>query len=948
MTTLTEPRSGTTSSQRPDSEPSGSRLARWRASWRVALRMARRDLRRHRGRSILVFLMVAVPVGLLAAAATVGATEQTDAADLVTARMGPGQALVQGPVEGRVLQTPDPNQGGMSWGSDNPAVAIPGYAADASLAANAEAIGRLVGGRAVPVAETEVRLVKGDRRIRVSGLVVDPRSVDLGAKARLTSGAWGTDATQIVVTPAGVAHGLPTSGTTVLSTDGTELTVTVVGTAEALSEWGGRPDFVVPALPEGAGQSFNGNGQFGWVVLGDDPVTWAEVQTLNTHGLTVYSRAVLQDPPPDSQIPAELRPQGDFTQDTGRMIAVIGGVMLFLITTLLVGPAFAVSASRQRRTLAVAATNGAEVRQLRRTVLAQAVLLGVISAVGGVALGVAAVRVGLWWWVHTHPSTRFASVPVDIPWTAFAILLPCAVLSAVVAALLPSLRLGRLDIIGVMRGQSVSPPLNKVVPVVGLVVAVAGGFVVLSTAISGGNEVQVALGAIALVLGTLLLVPALLVLFGRLASRLPVAPRMATRDAARHRTRSTPTVAAILAGVTALTAFSIGLASDTAQQMATYQAQALPGEGLVWTGDAEARLSTAAALRQAPELEQTPYFAVRPPQDPMTGPTGAGGARPVPFVSVLPSGCTAIQTLPSNAESPCQKMGTTAYDRGQIGVLPVAEIARLLRLDEAQTKVVADGGIAVALEALAREPSLQVVSGTFVMDEANYVAKDVVQTSSESMPVIAVPVDRMRDGSIPGQAGALVAQTTAQRLGWPMQQDQVLLRDPSGSISADTEKRLDELVGSEGGVYVERGFQRYDQTAMRIMMGVAALLILVVTLISTALSMAEQQADLGTLAAVGATRGTRRGFAASQAMVVGFVGAVLGIAVGLVPGIAISYPLTRNDSYDPVTGVETAIGPYLEIPWTPLLLVVLGVPLLAGLLSAAAIRKAPTMSRRAD
>ena len=48
--------------------------------------------------------------------------------------------------------------------------------------------------------------------------------------------------------------------------------------------------------------------------------------------------------------------------------------MLFILTTLLVGPAFAVSAARQRRTLALAATNGAETRQLRRTVLAQALV----------------------------------------------------------------------------------------------------------------------------------------------------------------------------------------------------------------------------------------------------------------------------------------------------------------------------------------------------------------------------------------------------------------------------------------------------------------------------------------------------------------------------------------------------------------------------------------------
>ena len=56
--------------------------------------------------------------------------------------------------------------------------------------------------------------------------------------------------------------------------------------------------------------------------------------------------------------------------------------------------------------------------------------------------------------------------------------------------------------------------------------------------------------------------------------------------------------------------------------------------------------------------------------------------------------------------------------------------------------------------------------------------------------------------------------------------------------------------------------------------------------------MAEQQSDQGTLAAVGATRRTRRAFAAAQAMVVGFIGVVLGIAVGLVPGIAVHLSLT--------------------------------------------------------
>lgn len=934
-------------------EVKSSRISRWRASWRVALRMSRRDLRRHKGRSILVFLMVSIPVGLLAGAATLGATEQADGGDLTTARMGPGQALVQGPQTGKIQQSPDPNQGGTGWSEDNLATPIPGFAADGSPADQTAAIGRLVGGTAVAVGETQMRMVVGERRVRISGLVADPRGVDLGAKARLSSGSWGASPDEIVVTPAGERKGMPRSGSVTLSAGGTERSVRVTGTATALLEWGGMPDFVVPSTPDGGGADASGIGAAdSWVLLGRGPVSWEEIQRLNAYGLTVFSRAVLENPPPDSSLPVELRAQNDFTQDTGRMIAVIGGVMLFILTTLLVGPAFAVSAARQRRTLALAATNGAETRQLRRTVLAQALVLGVISAIGGVLLGVAAVRVGLWWWVSTHPETSLASLSVDIPWQAFAILVPCAVLSAVVAALLPALRLGRLDVIGVMRGQSVSPRLNKVVPLIGLVLAVAGGAVVLSAAqLRAGGDLRVGFGAVGLVLGTLLLVPAILVAFGTIARRLPVGPRIAIRDAARHRSRSTPTVAAILAGVVALTAFSIGLASDTKEQMATYQPQALPGEGTIFTGDAETQLAVAAALRNVGDgVRATPLLTARGPEDPFGGPSSAADPPTQPFVVAVPQGCTVQNALDhSGPDGRCVALGTLAYDNGQIGVLPAGEIRARLHLSDAESQVVEDGGIAVAVPSLAKSATLSIAHGTFVMDQSTYSPTSIVPSATAVLPVVGVARTGRTLGSMPAQTGAFVTPETAKRLGWPTFQTMILLHAADGgAIDEATEKRLDELVGDEGGLYVERGFQRYDEMVMRIMMGVAALLLLIVTLISTALSMAEQQADSGTLAAVGATRRTRRVFAASQAMVVGFIGALLGIAVGLIPGIAITYPLTTSFETDPATGVDRVNGPFLSIPWTPLLLVVLGVPLLAGLLSAAAIRRAPALTRRAD
>jgi putative ABC transport system permease protein len=61
----------------------------------------------------------------------------------------------------------------------------------------------------------------------------------------------------------------------------------------------------------------------------------------------------------------------------------------------------------------------------------------------------------------------------------------------------------------------------------------------------------------------------------------------------------------------------------------------------------------------------------------------------------------------------------------------------------------------------------------------------------------------------------------------------------------------------------------------------------------------------------------------------------------------VTYPLT-GFSYDQETGRELTPDPITIIPWLPLSLLLVGVPLVAALLSAVAIRRAPAMTRRAD
>ena len=51
-------------------------LARWRQTWRLALRLARRDARSHKGRSLLIMIMVVAPVLLVGTFATWFATTE--------------------------------------------------------------------------------------------------------------------------------------------------------------------------------------------------------------------------------------------------------------------------------------------------------------------------------------------------------------------------------------------------------------------------------------------------------------------------------------------------------------------------------------------------------------------------------------------------------------------------------------------------------------------------------------------------------------------------------------------------------------------------------------------------------------------------------------------------------------------------------------------------------
>src|SRR3954467_12675351 len=93
-------------------------MNRWSGT-RAALRMARRDALRHRGRSVLVVVMIALPMLALAGADVLARTMQLSPAEKVTRNMGQADAVVT-VAGGHVQQTPSLSAGG--WSSDGDTV----------------------------------------------------------------------------------------------------------------------------------------------------------------------------------------------------------------------------------------------------------------------------------------------------------------------------------------------------------------------------------------------------------------------------------------------------------------------------------------------------------------------------------------------------------------------------------------------------------------------------------------------------------------------------------------------------------------------------------------------------------------------------------------------------------------------------------------------------------
>jgi putative ABC transport system permease protein len=857
------------------------------------LRLARRDAVRGRGRTVLVCLLIALPVFAVTVLDTLVSTSDVSAAEGLDRRLGSADALVNPPDPkggGRPVDQDVEAQSVMERGGGARGGAAPGPPPDGPAAVRAVLGDRT---RLVPVEEGSVALRTDRGLLRTDSVQVDLADPVADGLYPLVSGRLPGARGEVAVSEKLAERGL---GVGLTVRDGPPLRV--VGTVRI-------HDDLDRALLVAFPGTLPGQEPRGWLVDSPAPVGWHQVRALNDRGLSVLSRSVVLDPPPASEVPAPAT--GQAGGDAAILAMVVA--MALLQVVLLAGPAFAVGVRRQERTLALLAVAGGDSRHLRAVVLAGAVVIGLAASLAGAALGVLAAA-GLAGTAQRFTSSTFG--PFEVPVRDIAIVVAFGVVSALLAALAPARSAARQDVVRVLTGRRGQRSGGWRHAVVGLVLAGAGtaGCAAGAGAASGG-EYTIAFAAVAVIVGAVLLSPAVIGLAGRLGRVLPMSGRLAVRDAARQRARTAPAVAAVAATVAGVVALAIGGASDAAENKATYQLASPPGTGLV----------------QAYGADQRDWEALR---------AAVGRTLPEATVTVqrgLPdrSQVTADDRSeryevcgPDAGRGPCSPLTQAGWvGPAQVRVGEATLASWVLPAEQAQAArraLRAGRAVAISDAPLARPE----VSLRRTVTEPS----GAEQTRAWPVPVVRLPTP---GPAVPGLL--LMPDRLADRLG--LRPQVVGLFVHGAAISGPAEDRLaEEFEGIIQGASftVERGYDGGDSVLVLLLLGgVGAVLVIGGTLTATLLALAEARPDFATLSAVGASPGVRRRIAASYAVVVGITGALLGTAAGFVPGIAVAFPLT-GAGWQPALTQSGAPRPdvFIDVPWLLLAALVVGVPLMCA------------------
>ena len=707
----------------------------------------------------------------------------------------------------------------------------------------------------------------------------------------------------------------------------------------------------------------------------EDPIDWNTVVELNRNGITALSRVVAAEHPDDfTSIQAQ---NASIALTLGALVAGFGA----LEVGLLAGAAFAVGARQEQQLLAIAATTGADPRQLARIVSTGGLVLGIIATGLAIPLGLG----GAWAFMELTRNGIAAQYPgFHVPWPIVVAIALFAILVGWLSALVPARAAGRIEVLRALRGarRPLAPPRRVPVPgliliLLGVGLSIGGSTVsrLSRTPVGGGTAYNQGLdllgvviavaGGVALVLGAVLCVSILLRASAALLRRVGPGARIASRDLLRNRGRSVPAIAASLVAAFVFGTIASAITLTTAGNTANYtwtlgldQARLSLAEtdferrDIRWI-DAEEIDGAVTALEQSlPVQELRVLQGVEEANSfELISAHSAGGDLPqleVPQHSICPleridwpNGSTQWQaptpeTL-GDADPRCLDNAgllsfyTFGIPKIWIGSAEDVELATGTTLDaEARAAFERGEAFAVFPAYLGTDDRIQISwytdPGTFIDPSTKLEATRTEQVPARLLPVTEHAVNY----------GVFLPRSTALDLGLeprPMAVLAQLERNPTQAEQFEVARALPLAMGTGwADLRIETGPTGDDPLPSWILLAVAATVTLAAALAALGLARVEGRADDATLSAIGASRAIRRRIAFVQAVLVVGIGGLVGGALSLIPGFAIA------------VGVEAA-GAFTP-PWWQLGVLVIGLPLLAGVVSFVVTRSAPTIRGR--
>ncbi|WP_431780770.1 ABC transporter permease [Streptomyces chumphonensis] len=568
-------------------------------------------------------------------------------------------------------------------------------------------------------------------------------------------------------------------------------------------------------------------------------------------------------------------------------IALLVGVFLIVNT-------FSMLVAQRTRELGLMRAIGADRRQVGRSVVIEALLLGIVGSVLGVAAGVG-VAVGLMRLMGLLGMT-LSTDDLTVGWATPVVGVVLGVVVTLLAAWLPARRAGRVSPMAALRDAGVSADgrSGRVRAVAGVALTGAGAAALVGAAgaaEAGPGALYLSVGVLLTLLGFVLVGPLLARVVVRALSVVvlrvwgPVG-RLAERNALRNPRRTGATAAALMIGLALVAGLSVVGSSMVASGRA--EVDRTVGADFIVSSMAGQPLTpqVAESLKDVPELAHvTEYRSL----DELTLTLPDGGTARGSVSAASPTYARDVR-----AETVAGELAG-AFEPGGMSVGEEFADAHGLGVGD-RLGVVFPGGRSGELEVRA------VTSAEAMIDQGvMYVG---LRTAEEYVPAERMPLNTLMLGTaVEGQESAAYAALKAELERYP----QYEVRD-----QAAYKQLLEDQVGQ----------------LLNMVYGLLALAIIVAVLgvVNTlALSVVERTREIGLLRAVGLSRRQLRRMVRLESVVIALFGALLGLGLGLAWGVAGQRLLALE-------GLRT-----LEIPWVTIGGVFLGsavVGLVAALLPA--------------